>query len=425
MERRSFLVGCSAAIAAMAGSRITGYGFAPEPSENKEIFVYLFLRGGCDGLNLVGPVNDPFYISSRPSELRLTESGENQGHLLKNGLAGLDFRLHNSAPHLKELYDNNSLAIIHAAGLTNDTRSHFDAMDIIERGSLMDKNLSEGWITRYLNSSTAVSSSQLLSMAIGSNMPISYLGSKNTVGMNSLSDYNIKGDSRYASALRGFYKGNGLLDETANNALDSFQFISKRMERDINGNPIKYSPAHGADYPDNSLGKSLKTLAQVIKMDMGLQVATVDFGGWDTHEYQSNVFARQTETLSSSLGAFYNDLSSYHSRLTIFAMSEFGRRLKSNKSSGTDHGHGNVMFALGSNIKGGKMYGNWPGLSNEQLDNQVDLAVTSDYRNILGEIIVKRLSNPQLGYIFPGFKEYKPLDFVHGADVKVNLQGIK
>src|SRR5579859_99014 len=152
MQRREFLVGCSAAIAAMAGSRITGFSFAQEGGGNKDIFVYIFLRGGCDGLNLVGPVNDPFYVAERPLELRVSGSGDNAGLSLANGLDGLDFRLHPKAAELKELYDCNALAIIHGAGLPNGTRSHFDAQDFIERGSLNDKNLSEGWFTRFLKS---------------------------------------------------------------------------------------------------------------------------------------------------------------------------------------------------------------------------------------------------------------------------------
>jgi len=418
MKRREFIVGCSAAIAAMAGSRISGYAFSPE-GNSQEIFVYIFLRGGCDGLHLIAPVNDVNYISNRTSDVRVLDSGDNQGLTLNNGLAGLDFRLHPKAVELKELYDSNALAIIHAAGLPNGTRSHFDAMDIIERGSLKDKNLNEGWFTRYLNSTANLNSTHLFpSVAIGSGLPVSFLGSENTLAINNLNDYRLRGDKRYPALLKELYTGNTLLDEAAKNALNSIDEINKRITKDASNNNILYVPENNSTYPDNPLGRSLQTLAQVVKMDVGLQVASVDYGGWDTHEHQQGIFATLTEGLSKSLAAFYNDLNNYQNRLTIMVMSEFGRRLKSNKSNGTDHGHGNAMLILGGNVKGGKMYGRWPGLDNEQLDNRVDLAVTTDYRTVLSEIIMRRLANPKLGYIFPGYKDYSPLDFLNGNDLK-------
>ncbi len=425
MKRREFLGGCSAAIAAMAGSRISGFAFAPEGEAN-QIFIYVFLRGGCDGLNLVAPVNDLSYAADRPYELRVTDSGDNEGLLLGNALSGLDFRLHKKAPELKELYDSNALAIIHAAGLTNGTRSHFDAMDIIERGSLDNKNLSEGWFTRYLNSTTSINSSNMFpSMAISASMPTSFLGNNSTLAVNNINEYKLRGDPKYNDFLRSFYTGKTLLDEAANNALNSIKYINDHLPKDLTGKVVPYAPENDSKYPENPFGKSLQTLAQIIKMDMGLQVASVDYGGWDTHEHQANTFASLTEGLSKSLGAFYNDLSNYHSKITIMVMSEFGRRLKSNKSGGTDHGHGNVMFVLGGDVKGGKMYGKWPGLENQQLDNSVDLAVTTDYRTVLSEIIMRKLTNPKLGYIFPGYKEYKPLDFISGNDLKVDYSAIK
>lgn len=426
MQRREFLTGCSAAIAAMAGSKISGFSFAPDSNTSGQIFVYIFLRGGCDGLNMVAPVNDPSYLSERPFELRVTDAGDNQGLSLGNSLAPeLDFRLHKSTHELKELYDSNKLAIIHAAGLTNGTRSHFDAMDIIERGSLTDKNLSEGWFTRYLHTNGVVNTGTFPAVTIGSNVPTSFLGNSSTLAISNFSDYSLKGDYRLGNALRDFYNGNTPLDETARYTLDSLQTINQHLSKDSSGNTAAYTSSENAKYPDNPLSRSLQTLAQIIKMDIGLQVASVDYGGWDTHEHQQNKFSILTEGLSKSLGAFYNDLANYENKVTILVMSEFGRRLKANKSVGTDHGHGNVMFVLGGNVNGGKMYGKWPGLENEQLDNKVDLAVTTDYRNVLSEIIVRQLANPNLGYIFPDFKDYKPLGFMNGKDLTIDYSSAK
>jgi uncharacterized protein (DUF1501 family) len=421
MNRREFMIGCSASIATMAGSRISSFGFAP--NEPGEIFIYVFLRGGCDGLNLIGPANDPSYISERPPELRLTDNGESQGLRLDNGFNNLDFRIHPKAHELKELYDHNAVAIIHAAGLTNGTRSHFDAQDIIERGSVDNKNLPDGWFTRYLKSSPSVDSSMIFpSIAVSASMPASFLGSNSTLAIQNIGDYRLRGNPRLPEVLQNIYGGKTFIDKTALEALRSITYVNDHIEKDPDGKPSVYVPGNNASYPeDSSLARSLKTLAQIIKMDMGLQVATVDYGGWDTHEHQARIFSNLTESLSKALGAFYNDISSTNKKVTLLVMSEFGRRLRANKSGGTDHGHGNMMLVLGNFVKGGKMYGNWPGLDNEHLDNKVDLAVTTDYRMVLSEIMVKRLNNPRLGHIFPGLSEYKPLNFIQGDDRKVQL----
>jgi uncharacterized protein (DUF1501 family) len=421
MNRREFMIGCSASIAAMAGSRITSFGFSP--TDSSELFVYIFLRGGCDGLNLVGPANDPSYISERPPELRIIDSGDSQGLRLDNGFNGLDFRLHAKASELKELYDHQALAIIHAAGLTNGTRSHFDAQDLIERGTVNNKNLPEGWFTRYLDSTSSIDTSTIFpSIAISATMPSSFLGSNSTLAIQNIGDYKLRGDARLPQVLQNLYNGKTFIDKTALEALRSIQYIDDHIEKDSSGKPVVYIPGNNAAYPDNSpLARSLKTLAQIIKMDMGLQVATIDYGGWDTHEHQTSVFNNLTESLSKALGAFYNDINAANKKVTVLVMSEFGRRLRANKSGGTDHGHGNMMLVLGDYVKGGKMYGNWPGLDNQQLDNQVDLAVTTDYRMVLSEIIAKRLNNPKVGHIFPGLSDYKPLNFIQGDDSKVQL----
>lgn len=414
MNRREFVVGCSAAVAAMAGSQIESFAFSPEPNAQKDIFVFVFLRGGCDALNLVAPVDDKYYVAARPAPLRITESGKNQGLQLKNGLNNQDFRLHSNAKALHELYDSNQLAIIHACGLTNGTRSHFDAMDMIERGVNQKKNVTDGWLTRYLKS--AQLEGMLPAIAAETNLPKSFIGSSMASSIKNLHDFKVNGDPRLMGILKTMYKGNSLLQETAQNTIATLKYIDKKIGKNSKGKRKKYQPANGVKYPENwkdgGLGKSLQTVAQVIKMEVGLQVATVSFGGWDTHEGQAYHFPQKTAGLSQALTAFYNDVSAYHKNLTVLVMSEFGRRLKANKSNGTDHGHGGVALALGGNVKGGKMYGQWPGLATEQLDKRVDLDVTTDYRNVLSEILQKRMKNTQLAEIFPGFNAYKPLGFV-------------
>lgn len=414
MNRREFVVGCSAAIAAMAGSQIESFAFSPEPNAQKDIFVFVFLRGGCDALNLVAPVDDKYYVAARPAPLRITESGKNPGLRLKNSLNNQDFRLHSNAKALHELYGSNQLAIVHACGLTNGTRSHFDAMDMIERGVNQKKNVTDGWLTRYLKS--AQLEGMLPAIAAETNLPKSFIGSSMASSIKNIQDFKVNGDPRLMGILKTMYKGNSLLHETAQNTIATLKYIDKKIGKNSKGQRKKYQPANGVKYPENwkdgGLGKSLQTVAQVIKMEVGLQVATVSFGGWDTHEGQAYHFAHKTAGLSQALMAFYNDVAAYHKNLTVLVMSEFGRRLKANKSNGTDHGHGGVALALGGNVKGGKIYGQWPGLATEQLDKRVDLDVTTDYRSVLSEILQKRMKNTQLAEIFPGFNAYKPLGFV-------------
>ncbi len=402
----------------MAGGRIGGLVFAaPHQPTTRDTLVVLFLRGGCDGLTLVAPTDDADYVAARGA-LRVENTGTNAGLLLSNPLANIDFRLHPKASALKELYDSQALAIVHACGLTNGTRSHFDAMDYMERGTPEDKNTSTGWLTRHLR---AINPDAVLpAMAASASMPASLLGSVDAVATTSVPGFKLNGHYKYGplqqDALRVMYNGNSILHRAGKSTLDTIAAVQAQNP----ANP--YVP--DVEYPTDSyvrgLVDSLKAIAQMIKLDLGLEIATVDFGGWDTHESQNGVISNMIDGLSRALGAFYNDLAAYHSRLTVVVMSEFGRRLKANRSDGTDHGHGNVALVLGGNVNGGRMYGTWPGLANEQLDNRVDLAVTTDYRTILSEILVRRLQNPKLGYVFPQIASYNPLGIVQGNDLPID-----
>ncbi len=415
ITRRKFIVGCSTGIAALAGARLTGLTFAAdaENSSSHNMLVLVFLRGGCDGLSLVGPVDDRFYAAARGIEIRILDNGANKGLPMANGLGGADFRFHPKASGLKELYDSRMLAIVHACGLTDGTRSHFDAMDLMERGVAdhTQKNLSTGWLTRHLIS--AKRGGMLTAAAVSSSLPASLLGSSAAYSVMDTAGFTLYGGESQHQVLTRLYAGNTAVHEAGRHTLRALEVIGKKVQRDESGNIISYQPSINSNYMEGDLSNSLKTVAQIIKMDVGLQVATVDYGGWDTHEYQGAIFPTLTEELSRSLAAFWNDMSVFHNRLTVVVMSEFGRRLKSNESSGTDHGHGNLMMVLGGHIHGGKMYGKWPGLANEQLDSGADLAVTTDYRTVLSEILEHRLQNSNLKQIFPGFGPHQPLGLIH------------
>jgi uncharacterized protein (DUF1501 family) len=233
--------------------------------------------------------------------------------------------------------------------------------------------------------------------------------------MTSPSNFSFSGYWKYEDAqrvaLRSMYNGDTWLYRSGTLTLDMVDLIE-------NLNPGTYAPANGAVYPSGSFGDNLKALAQMVKMNVGLRVATVDLGGWDTHENQGDgsggYFANQLTQLSQGLAAFYTDLNgsganNYTNRLTVAVLSEFGRRLRENANHGTDHGHGSVMLLLGGNVNGGSIYGTWPGLSVDELYDRADLAVTTDYRNVLSEILVKRLGNPYIDQVFPGFTDYQPL----------------
>jgi uncharacterized protein (DUF1501 family) len=421
-------MGCSAAIAAMAGGRVGNLVFA-NPNQidsaagSDNILVTIFLRGGCDGLSLIAPYNDPIYVAKR-ADIKVNGAidinPQNASYSAKSS-----FGLHPSASPLKELYDAGKLALIHSAGLNNDTRSHFDAMDYIERGTPNNKNTSTGWLTRHLQ--VMHPDGMLPTLAAGSSAPNSLLGEPEAVAMNDPHSYGLSGPWQYTSTNDSRYK-DAMLKTVTNfyTGSDIVQDAGKRTIETINAlrGTVDYVPT--TTYPSGGFGDSLKAVAQMIKLDLGLRVATVDLGGWDHHESEGvnesyGPFNRLAGQLAQGLHAFYNDLPAQQNKLTVVVMSEFGRRLGMNSSSGTDHGHGNMMMVLGGQVNGGKLYGTWKGLETENLDQGQDLAITTDFRTVLGEIVVRQLGNIKLGAVFPSITPeiYSPatkLNIVNGPD---------
>jgi uncharacterized protein (DUF1501 family) len=415
-SRRDFMIGCSSAIAAMAGSRILNLGWGDALSVgsgsavDQRQLVVLFLRGGMDGLNFLAPVNDRDYIAARPPDIRLTDSGDSAGLPLGNGPANLDFRLHPQAAPLKELYDSGQLAFVHACGLTDGTRSHFDAMDLMERGAVKDgsKVLStNGWLSRFL-SQMGIANSAILPAASGNpSVPSSLLGCTQAMPVPDPASYHFDGPADQLRALRQLYNGDHPIQVAGRQTLAAFDVFQSKLARKPNGEVLPYTPENHADYGNTDIGHSLCSVARLMKMELGLRVATVDFGGWDTHQNQSGNYNGLVGDLSIALGAFFNDLSRYHNQLNVVVMSEFGRRLKSNQSGGTDHGHGNVMMVMGGGVAGGRIHGTWPGLATEQLDSRADLAVTTDFRAVLAEILMARFGMKDVAGVFPGLGEFK------------------
>jgi len=398
LPRRQFLQGCSAAIAAMAGAKLTNIAFARQDNPS-DTLVVVFLRGGWDALNVVAPNEGDdrgFYEKARP-DIRI------QNLLRLND----QFGMHPAMSPLYDLYQAGRVGVVHAVGLNVDTRSHFDAQEYIELGTPGSKNTASGWITRHLQASGI---SSILPVLSTSGMPTSLLNFVPTVSLSTPEEFSLWDNGlrdSHINALRQMYAGESLLHRAGARTLDALDIVSP-----LSGG---YEPSNGAYYNNDEFGIQLKTVAQMIKLDAGLRVATVDFGGWDTHEYQNSgdggYMADLLNSLASGLANFYLDLDSgYTDKLSVVVVSEFGRRLVQNESYGTDHGHGSVMFTLGGSVNGGQVFGNWPGLHNDQLYDRADLAVTTDYRQVLGELLSKRGNNADIESVFPGFSgSYNPL----------------
>jgi uncharacterized protein (DUF1501 family) len=392
LTRRNFLQGCSSAIAALAGARLTNLAFAKQDNPT-DTLVVIFLRGGWDALNVVPPIDGEdrgFYEMARP-DIKISD------------LLPLNdqFGMHPALTPLHDLYQQRKMAVVHAVGLNYDTRSHFDAMEYIELGTPGSKSTTSGWITRHLQGSGV---SSILPALSTSGAPSSLLNFTPTVNLNDPADFSQWENGLVASqqnALRQMYSGDTLLHRAGARTLDSLSIISPLVEGE-------YQPSNGAFYNDDELSLQLKTVARMIKLEAGLRVATVDYGGWDTHEYEADgnggYIAELLGNLASGLSNFYLDLDSgYTDRLSVVVISEFGRRLVQNEDYGTDHGHGSVMFTLGGGVNGGQVYGTWPGLHNDQLYDHADLAITTDYRQVLSELLARRLGNTDIGMVFPGY----------------------
>lgn len=422
-SRRKFLVGCSTGIAAMAGARLGPMAIgSPASSGSQEVLVMVFLRGGMDGLSLLPPLDgeDRRHYEDARTELKIPVTGPNAAIRLS-----AQFGLHSSAKPLVPLFQAGKLAIIHAVG-SGGSRSHFDAMRYIELGTPGVKNTPDGWLTRHLQSAPTLGKTILLpALAAASSPPASLQGSNEVVNLSdanvfSLSQWGhwswVLGDHR--TALRRIYQlGDTFVHHAGIEALNAVGLI----EAFVSPN---YQPSNGAVYPGTGFGQQLSLVARLIKRNVGLRVATVDLGGWDTHEWQGNengTFSNNVGDLAQSLAAFYTDLDSSQTdapskRLTVVVQSEFGRRIRQNASHGTDHGTANPILVLGGNVRGG-FHGTWPGLAPDQRYDGADLAPTTDYRQVLSEILIRRFGNPNLGQVFPSYRDYTPIDIVSGSDI--------
>ena len=370
------------------------------------ILVVVFLRGGADGLSLVCPASDEHLIAARPEALRVARKGDNAGRIIRHEVADTEFRFHPGLADLAELYEAGDLSLIHASGLTDATRSHFDAEARIERGlfGAVVPGDPSGWIGRWL--AAVQPGGPMPALAVGTAQPGSLLGGRAAVA-EQLQDLMVGAGHWLAPALRARrvagFGDHGPLQAPMAGLLALSDLIAGRLWSAADQAVIGYAPS--VDYPAGSpLSAPLMTVAQAIKHDLGLRVATVDVPGWDTHVAQAGQIDLLTRGLAGGLMAFWRDLGPSQQDVSVVVMSEFGRRLRSNTAGGTDHGRGNVMFVLGPQARGGRMLGHWPGLAHEALEEGADLAVVTDYRAVLSELLGGHLRLGDMEAVFPGYR---------------------
>lgn len=371
------------------------------PPGGKKILVVLFQRGAMDGLNVVVPFGERTYYQMRPSiAIPEPRRGGSDAAIDLDGFFGL----HPSLAPLEPLFHKGELAIVQAAGSPDPTRSHFDAQDFMESGTPGVKSTDDGWLNRSLQELPEEKSSPFRAVAFGPYLPRSLQGLSPAVAIPDLKQFRMYGPP--ATTQGGF---EAMYSQTVDQALHGVgQETFSAIDTLKKVNPDQYQPSNGADYPRGRFGQSLLEIAELIKADIGLEVAFLDSGGWDHHVNEGGVQGQLSNLLrdfGQGLAAFHQDLGDRMENVVFVSMSEFGRTARENGNRGTDHGHANCMFVMGGPVKGGKVYTRWPGLSAGQLYENRDLAVTTDYRTVLGEILSNHLGAKNLAAVFPGFEQ--------------------
>jgi uncharacterized protein (DUF1501 family) len=405
MKRSAFLKGAGLALFGIGVGGVPTF-IAKAANSFKEqklykkgkILVCVFQRGAMDGLMAVTPFTDQFLKAARPTIFMEAGAGK--------PLIDLDgrFGLHPAMKNFEPLFREKKLAIVHGIGSPNNTRSHFDAQDFMESGTPFKKGTSSGWLNRAVGL-LGHDATPLRAVSITSSLPRSLYGDNPALAINNLQDFAIqmKGNSKATSMVSKSFEdlydqtSSTLLKETGKESFDAMKMLQKT-------NTKNYQPSNGAIYPTSALGNSLKQIAQLIKMNVGLEVAFAEHGGWDTHFNQGTdqgVFARNAADLSNSIAAFWTDLGQLQDDVTLMSMTEFGRTVKQNGTNGTDHGRGSCNFIIGNNVDGGKVHGLVKLLSIDNLEDGRDLAVTTDFRAVFSEVADQHLQINDNAILFP------------------------
>jgi uncharacterized protein (DUF1501 family) len=417
IERRAFLK--NGAMALVGTAAIPSFltravmAQATAASANHKKLVVIFQRGAADGLNIVVPHAEPSYFQMRPT------IAIPQGQILD--LDGF-FGLHPAMASLKPLWDQKHLAIVHAVGSPDMSRSHFDAQDYMESGTPGVKATEDGWLNRALQAEDErrrKAETPFRAVALTAQMPRTLEGRVPALALNNIRNFGLR-DFRIGGARSAATTANAsfesLYDESADAALrDAGREMFDATKMLQAADPARYTPAPGAEYPKGGFGDSMKQIAQLLKANLGVEAAFADIGGWDHHQNEGSVNGQLAERLrefSQSLSAFWTDMGTRAEDVVVVTMSEFGRTARENGTRGTDHGHANVMFVMGGPVKGGRVYGRWPGLAPEQLNEGRDLAVTTDFRQVLAEAAFQQIGARDLNLTFPG-AEIEPRRFLN------------
>ena len=402
-SRRSFLKSTGLGFVAMALPppfllRAAG----AQSSSRKKVLVVVFQRGGMDGLNVVIPFKDHAYYQLRPNIAVAEPAAGDQRAIDLDGF----YALHPALAPLKNIYDKGQLAIVHAAGSPDNTRSHFDAQDYMEIGTPGIKTTPDGWLNRYLTEKS-IADSPFHGVALGAQTPRMLAGAAPTLSLSSIEEFRLRNQSM-TSALQRLYANSGdtLLQKGANSLFDAMARL-RQIEAKI--------PASSAAYPNGKLAIGLRQIARLIKAEVGLEIAFAEIDGWDTHVAEGGAtgqLANRLKELGDGLAAFHQDLGDRMEDVMLVTMSEFGRTARENGNRGTDHGHANVMFVMGGKVRGGKVHGRWPGLAPEVLYEGRDLDLTTDYRLVCSEVISRHLGQRDVSKVFPGFAAGNSLGIV-------------
>jgi uncharacterized protein (DUF1501 family) len=369
----------------------------------KKRFVVLFQRGAADGLNIVVPHGESSYYAMRPS-IAIPRGQE----LDLDGFFGL----HPSMSALKPLWEQRHLAIVHAAGSPDTTRSHFDAQDYMESGTPGVKSTEDGWLNRAIRDAKE-DASPFRAVAMGGSLPRMLSGPSPAIAIDNVNNFGVGGNNPQAQPVANTFEAmyahsvDSVLHGTGSETFEAVKMLKS-------ADPGRYTPAAGANYPRGRFGDSLRQVAQLLKANLGVEVAFADIGGWDHHVNEGGTqgqLANLLREFSQGLAALWTDLGDLADSTVVVSMTEFGRTARQNGNGGTDHGHAGVMFVMGGPVKGGKVYGRWPGLAPEQLYEGRDLALTTDFRRVLGEGVYRHLGNKQLDQVFPGFED-SPRNFL-------------
>lgn len=409
ISRRVFLKNGAFALVSLgfAPSFLARTAFAAGGGRNARQLIAIFQRGAVDGLNMVVPYGEAEYYRARPSiAIGRPKSGEGTA-LDLDGFFGFNPRL---SP-LQPLWDRRDLAIVHACGSHDSTRSHFDAQDYMETATPGMKSTGDGWLNRYLQTRKAAEAGAFRAVALNQQLPRMLQGPAAAVAVSQISQFglrSVEGDTvgasfeaQYAAAADRVLNGVGR---------ETFDAIKTLRVAD----PSRYQPEHGAQYPRSPFGQALKQIAQLMKAGVGLEVAFADIGGWDTHVNQGGAqgqLATRLDDFARSIAALTTDLGERMADTVVLTMSEFGRAVVENGNRGTDHGHGNAMIVIGGGVRGGRVYGRWPGLATDRRFEGRDLAVTTDFRDVFAEIVVRHLGVGDPRSIFPGYN-IQPSRFV-------------